>query len=194
MPWAPEHKPETRARILEAAAAALRERGVDAVGVAEIMRRAGLTHGGFYGHFRSKDELVAAAIPVAGADSEASLERLHGGTPATALLEAVTSYLSPEHLAHPERGCPLAALGSELVRGARPVRQSLAAQVRRRLSRLAELATGAATPARREQRAAGVLACMVGGMILARALPEADGRALLQDVREFVAGALAESG
>lgn len=193
MPWSPEHKPETRARILDAAAAAFRERGIDEVGVAEIMRRAGLTHGGFYGHFGSKDELVAAAVPHAAHDSDASLARLRRGAPAADVLDEIVAYLSPEHREHPERGCPLAANGPELTRGTRSVRHALAVEVRRRLQRLIDLGPGPRAAVARRQ-AAGALACMVGGMILARALPEAESLVILEDVRAFARDALASAG
>jgi TetR/AcrR family transcriptional regulator, transcriptional repressor for nem operon len=191
MPWPEKHKAETRARIVNEAAAALRERGLADVAVAEIMKRAGLTHGGFYGHFRSKDELIADAVAHAGRDSDASLAMLRGGAPPRDMLDEATAYLSPEHLAHPERGCPLAANGPELARGTSAVRMSVAAEIRRRFERLVELCPGRRALARRRRDAAGTLACMVGGMMLARALPDAEGRELLGDVRSFLKDALA---
>ncbi|MGD1065492.1 MAG: TetR/AcrR family transcriptional regulator [Vulcanimicrobiaceae bacterium] len=190
MPWSPEHKPETRARILDAAAAAFRERGVAEVGLAEIMRSAGLTHGGFYGHFRSKDELVAATVPHAAQDSEASLARMARDAAPQDVLGRVEAYLSPEHREHPERGCQLAANGPELTRGTRSVRAALAVEVRRRLHALIDLCPGRRAAVARRQ-AAGALACMIGGMILARAVPEAESAAILADVRAFARDALA---
>jgi TetR/AcrR family transcriptional repressor of nem operon len=192
VPWSAEHKAETRARIVRAAAAALRASGVADVGVAEVMRSAGLTHGGFYGHFSSKDELVAAAIGGAGRDSDESLAMLRGGAPARDLPEETAAYLSPEHLAHPERGCPLAATGPELARGPQAVRHALGAEIRRRLDYLAGLSSRRRSLARRKRDAAGALACMVGGMVIARGLAETEGAALLADVRAFARAALSD--
>jgi TetR/AcrR family transcriptional repressor of nem operon len=192
VPWPAEHKAETRARIVGAAAAALRASGVADVGVAEVMRSAGLSHGGFYGHFSSKDELVAAAVTGAGHDSDEGLAMLRSGVPAGDLLEETTAYLSAEHLAHPERGCPLAATGPELARGSQTVRNALGAEIRRRLDRLAGLSPRRRSGTRRKRDAAGALACMVGGMVIARGLPESEGTALLADVRAFVRAALSD--
>jgi TetR/AcrR family transcriptional repressor of nem operon len=190
MPWAKEHKAETRARIVHEAAAAFRERGLAEVGVAEIMQRAGLTHGGFYSHFHSKDELIAVAVAQAGRDGDASLAALHGGAPPHDPLDEATAYLSAEHRAHPERGCPLAANGPELARGPSAVRTSIAAEIRRRIARLMELCPVRRALARRRRDAAGTLACMVGGMVLARALPDAEAHELLGEVRGFLKVAL----
>jgi TetR/AcrR family transcriptional regulator, transcriptional repressor for nem operon len=190
MPWSKEHKSEVRGRIVRAASAAFRKRGIADVGVAEIMAGAGLTHGGFYGHFGSKDELLAAAVADAGLDTEGSLAELRGGGVLRDLVQESNAYLSPEHLAHPERGCPLAANGPELSRGSRKVRNAVGAEIHRRLARLTEL-DPARSAARRKRDAAGALACMIGGMVLARALAEPEARELLADVRQFVRDALA---
>jgi TetR/AcrR family transcriptional regulator, transcriptional repressor for nem operon len=191
MPWPKEHKPETREHIVRAAAAAFRESGVADVGVAEIMRRAGLTHGGFYGHFSSKDELVAAAVGYAGLESDESLASLARDASLHDTVDVAEAYLSPEHLAHPERGCPLAANGPELARGSRNVRRAIGAEIRRRLAGLVERFPVRRSIARRKREAAGALACMVGGMVLARALAEPEALDLLVDVRAFVREALA---
>jgi TetR/AcrR family transcriptional regulator, transcriptional repressor for nem operon len=191
MPWSKDHKAETRARIVHAAAAAFREHGLAQVGVADVMRRADLTHGGFYGHFASKDDLVAAVVAEAPAESGASLQALRGADTSGGALDEALAYLSPEHRAHPERGCVLAALGPELARGSGHVRQPLAAAIRRRLSRLATSLSSRLSPAARRRRAAGTLACMVGGLVLARGLEESEASEFLKDVRAFVREALA---
>lgn len=156
------------------------------------MLRAGLTHGGFYAHFDSKDDLLAEALPHAMSDSGANLDRLQGVAP-KGLLGAANAYLSPEHMSHPEMGCPIAALGPELTRGAPPVRQSLAREIRKRLDQLAALIPRGTTPERRRQEAAGALACMVGGIILARGMKQPERAAFLADCRAFLGGALAET-
>src|SRR6516165_1155189 len=133
MSWPKDHKQVTRQRIVEAAAAAFRERGVADVGIAEIMRRAGLTHGGFYAHFDSKEDLLAEALMYASEQVNSMLEtppEEHvSGSP---LLAAAMTYLSPFHLTHPERACPVASLGPELLRSSQKVQRTLAAEIRTR--------------------------------------------------------------
>jgi TetR/AcrR family transcriptional repressor of nem operon len=106
---------ETRKRIVETASKAIRSKGIDATGVAEIMATAGLTHGGFYRHFASKDQLVAEAIATSPkdflADTEAAAEK-----GAEAVLDVFADYVTPGYRDAKELGCPLAANGSELVR------------------------------------------------------------------------------
>src|SRR6187397_2688684 len=110
-------KEETRERILRAAARAIRKHGYEGVGVAEVMKEAGLTHGGFYAHFRSREEMVASAIGHAGKQSAASLlhsmdaRRKKGASPLRALVD---TYLSVAHMDGTESGCVVAALGSEM--------------------------------------------------------------------------------
>ena len=123
MPWNKDHKGTTRGRILETASSALRAKGVAGVGVAQVMQEAGLTHGGFYAHFGSKDELVADAFLHACDQSAGKLEAAAGAAAEGEKLNAVASaYLTSNHARHPERGCPIAALGGELVRNEGPAR------------------------------------------------------------------------
>jgi TetR/AcrR family transcriptional repressor of nem operon len=190
VPWPKEHKTQTRDRIVDAAASAFREAGVTQVGVGELMRRAGLTHGGFYAHFDSKDELIAEALAYAMEDSRANLDRLQGDA-AKGLLEAASAYLSLEHASHPEMGCPIAALGPELTRSAPSVRQSLGREIRERLDQLADLIPHRISPQRRRREAAGALACMVGGIILTRGMKQPERAGFLADCRAFLAEALA---
>ena len=109
MRYAQDHKETVRARIVERASRALRRRGLAGVSIPALMREAGLTHGGFYGHFRDRDQLIAEAVAFAGDETG---ERVlgPGTTDPRSMLEA---YLSPEHAAHPEFGCVIAALGTE---------------------------------------------------------------------------------
>jgi len=186
--WPRDHKAHTHARIVEAAASAFRAQGLAGVGVAEIMDRAGLTHGGFYAHFSSKDELLAEALEAAGREALASLSESADAVAAEDRLRAVVdTYLSAEHAEHPERGCPIAALAPELVRSDPKVRSRLARGIRSRLAWLRRLA-----PRRRPRgraagdQAVGALACMLGGVILARGLGGPEGRAVLEACRTFL--------
>jgi TetR/AcrR family transcriptional regulator, transcriptional repressor for nem operon len=191
MPWPKEHKRNTRERIVEAAAAAFRQHGIAQVSVADVMRRAGLTHGGFYAHFASKDDLLAEALVYASAEANGLLEMpLKNDAPAHQLLNAAMTYLSSGHLAHPERGCPVAALGPELVRSNEKVRRALTAEIRRRRKKLQALAPADVSAETLRQQVAGAFACMLGGLILARGMKEAEGLEFLKDCHSFLRGAL----
>src|SRR5262245_56464481 len=123
-----EHKERTRQRVLTEAAAAIRAHGPDGIGVAALMSKAGLTHGGFYAHFKSKDDLVAQAI---GQMFEEARERFHVNTddpdPAAALCKYIDIYVSSRHRDSPERGCPLPALSGDLARMSAPARKRFTA-------------------------------------------------------------------
>ena len=148
MPWPEEHRAQTRQRIVEAAAAAFRAGGVAGVTVQDVMTRAGLTHGGFYAYFASKDDLLRAAVEHAGRETLERLSNPLKGAAADARLNALVDvYLSAAHAAHPERGCPLAALGSELARGHDPARGALAHGVSERLAWMRELLPSTWRPA-----------------------------------------------
>jgi TetR/AcrR family transcriptional repressor of nem operon len=164
---------------------------MSSVGVADIMDRAGLTHGGFYAHFGSKDDLLVAAIAHASGQTTRAFDRTAGQAGADRLGAVIDLYLTPAHAAHPERGCAVAALGSEAYRGSPEVRRTLAASIRVRLDRLRRLLPGSARRAR-DQKAAGIFACMVGGLILARGLGKEEGERLLNDCRAFLHAALAD--
>ena len=194
MPWPKEHKRNTRARIVDAAAAEFRQHGIAQVGVAEVMRHAGLTHGGFYAHFDSKEDLLAEAIGYASEQVNSMLDTSpEDDASARHLLEVAMTYLSSFHLTHPERACPVATLGPELLRGSQKVRRTLAAEIRRRLKKLHDLTPAQLPPEARRQQAAGTFACMVGGLILARALKESEGRKFLKDCHAFLREALASA-
>jgi TetR/AcrR family transcriptional repressor of nem operon len=194
MPWPKEHKRNTRDHIVQAAAAAFRQNGTSKIGVAEIMERAGLTHGGFYAHFASKEDLLIEALRYASAEANEMLETeapLKNESRANHLLDAALTYLSPFHLEHVDRGCPVAALGPELIRSGQKVRKTFSVEIRKRLEKLYDLATGG-TKSRRQQ-AAGALACMVGGLIIARGLKESERAEFLKDCHAFLREALADS-
>jgi AcrR family transcriptional regulator len=172
---------QSHARILDAAARAVRRQGYAGVGVAEVMKEAGLTHGGFYAHFKSRDALLAAAIEHAAQDSVRVLSRRiktlqdAGASPVRALVEA---YLGEEHVASCERGCPVAALGSEMPRQA----DELLDVSRKRISGLIERVRASLPPDAPRERAFALAASLVGALQLARALGE-EGRALLPATR-----------
>jgi len=170
-----------RERILEVAGTLFRERGFDGIGVADIMKQAGLTHGGFYGHFASKGDL-AAEITSRVLCREGWLERLTR-TPNPSLRQVVRQYLSSRHRDDAGRGCLFAALGSDVVRQPRSVRRAFTEGVRRRLDTLSRLVPGR-SPAVRRQKAVATLAGLVGALILSRAV---DDSALSDEILESAA-------
>ena len=113
------HKDEVRARIVQATSHALRRHGIAGVSIPALMKRAGLTHGGFYSHFRDRDELVAEAIRAGAAQTA---EQIFGDEESLASL--LDSYLSREHVDHPAAGCVLAALGADGARQPTRVRRA----------------------------------------------------------------------
>jgi TetR/AcrR family transcriptional repressor of nem operon len=166
-----EHKARTRARILREAAKAIRSEGPHRIRVAGVMSRAGLTHGGFYAHFSSKDNLVAEAISQMFQDSAASFDRVVADrSPVDALCAFIDYYLSSSHRDARDTGCPLAALATDLPRLKTSARARFADGVARLTSMLEEWfeALGAADPS---AEAASMLAELVGAIGLARAVP-----------------------
>lgn len=178
----PKRKQQTHDRIVETAAGVLRETGFGGVGVADVMRRAGLTHGGFYAHFASRDALLCEALAHAGRDSASRLAKStaqrqgRGASPLRALVEA---YLSDGHLAGTGAGCPVAALAGEMPRQSDAVAQAAAERVRGLVEAVRQV-----LPASAREQAGVVAAQLVGALQLARALGDgAEARALLSAVR-----------
>ncbi len=165
-----EKAAENRAAIVKAAGRLFRERGFDKVGVAEITKAAGLTHGGFYGHFASKDALAAEACEAAFAES---LGRLPADeeSPEGALDAFLTRYLSERHRDRPDAGCPMAAFAGEVARQDPAVQERFGAGVEGFFAavekRLPERDGEGA--AERRDRAIAIVSALVGGMALARA-------------------------
>src|SRR5689334_16568454 len=119
------HKEEVRRRIVDEAAAAYREHGLEGIGIQSLMRRLGLTHGGFYVHFPDRDALVVAALARAGEQAAARFST-DGQGEAVSFTEFTKRYLSAEHRDHPGEGCPLAALAPEAYRQSSTVQGSVA--------------------------------------------------------------------
>src|SRR5438309_9990479 len=124
-------KQTARDRILRAAARAIRKHGYEGVGVADVMKEAGLTHGGFYAHFESRDALLAAAADQAGAESIEHLTRaIAAAKPGQELMALVDAYLSDGHVAAPEKGCAIAAAGTEVPRQHADVRRAASRRIK----------------------------------------------------------------
>jgi TetR/AcrR family transcriptional repressor of nem operon len=175
-----EHKEKTRARVLKEAAKAIRAEGPHRIAVAGVMAKAGLTHGGFYAHFRSKDDLVAAAVEQMFIDAKTRFAKETGDRPPAEGLSAyIDFYLSPRHRDARATGCPVTALAADLPRLEGDVREQYGQGVARLAGRiaghLAELGREDA-----ETLARSVLAELVGALSLSRAVadPEQSDRIL----------------
>lgn len=181
----PSKRELTHERILDAASRAIRRAGHTGASVAEVMKEAGLTHGGFYAHFDSREKMVASAIAHAGTKSAQNLAQSmavlqkKGRTPFQALIQ---SYLSPAHMAAVETGCVVAALGSEMPRQADDVRNA----ARERVNALVRLVESVLPPGNGNDAAACIASTLVGALQLARALGGVEGEALLAANRRIL--------
>lgn len=165
-------KEVTHERIVETAARAIRRSGYDGTGVADIMKEAGLTHGGFYAHFASREAMLAEAADRAGAESVAAAERIVAAVPPDLALQSLLqAYLSQEHLENAEIGCPIAALGSEMPRQASEVRRSATRRIKEMIDLVARQSPDWGQPSAHEH-ALVTVATMVGTLLLARAVDE----------------------
>jgi TetR/AcrR family transcriptional repressor of nem operon len=174
----------THDRIVETAARAIRRGGYDGIGVADIMKEAGLTHGGFYAHFDSRDALLAEAVERAGRDSAGRLERsVEAGRQkgASALRALLESYLSDSHMSSAEAGCPVAALGSEMARQPPAVRAASADRVQALVRLVRQTLPATASPS----LAVLIASAMVGALQLSRAMDDKRrAKAMLKSARE----------
>ena len=169
---APKAKDVTHERIVEAAARAIRRSGYNGTSVADIMKEAGLTHGGFYAHFTSREAMLAEAADRAGADAIAASTRVAAtAPPEQALQRLLHAYLSKEHLERAEMGCPIAALGSEMPRQAPEVRRAATRRIKEMIDVVARQSPDWGQPGAHEHALATV-ATMVGALLLARAVDD----------------------
>ncbi len=166
-------KEATHDRIVDAAARAIRRSGYNGTGVAEIMKDAGLTHGGFYAHFPSREAMLAEAADRAGGESVAMMARIAASLPQQQALAAMMqAYLSKEHLEGIETGCATAALGSEMPRQAPEVRRAATRRIKEMIDLVSRQSPEWGQPGAHE-RALFTVATMVGTLVLARAVDDA---------------------
>jgi TetR/AcrR family transcriptional regulator, transcriptional repressor for nem operon len=166
-------KEATHERIVETAARAIRRSGYDGTGVAEIMKEAGLTHGGFYAHFDSRDGMLAEAADRAGADTVAFLTRVAAEVAPKKALEAMLrTYLSKEHVESAETGCAVAALGSEMPRQSAKVRRAATRRIKEMIDLVARQSPDWGQLGAHE-RALVTVATALGALVLARAVDDA---------------------
>ncbi|WP_158940634.1 TetR/AcrR family transcriptional regulator [Burkholderia sp. S171] len=176
MGFSQAQKAESRQRVLDTAARQIRENGLKALGVADCMRSAGLTHGAFYGHFSSRDELIIAALEQAMTQgrervtSRAANAAEHSKTPFEAIVDA---YLHPAHADNPGNGCALCALAGDAVHATADVKALYTTHLRRLADRLTQ-AAGGEDGSGSEALGLGVVAAIVGAITLARAVDDHD--------------------
>jgi TetR/AcrR family transcriptional regulator, transcriptional repressor for nem operon len=173
-----EQAAANRERIVDAAAQLFRERGFEGIGVADLMKEAGLTHGGFYGHFASKEDLIAEASARALTTSLGLWDEVAERAPDDPLSAIAEVYLSTEHRDDPGAGCLLAALGPDLSRQGHAVRRAVTDHVRSVVELVTKVLPGKSKAARR-RKAIGTFATFVGALVMARAV---DDRALSKEI------------
>jgi TetR/AcrR family transcriptional repressor of nem operon len=174
MRYPPSHKVETRRRIIAAASAAFRERGVDGTGVDEVMRRAGLTHGGFYAHFHDKSELVAEACAEAFEAAVVNLDRIAAlSTPSRRARLLIDSYLSQRHRDNRGSGCLIVAVGADMGRLAGAAQTGYAQGFALHLDRLGAALRLSGDAGRNRDLVTHLMSALVGALIFARAMDDA---------------------
>jgi TetR/AcrR family transcriptional repressor of nem operon len=175
-----------RERILAESAQLFRERGFAGIGVADLMKSAGLTHGGFYGHFQSKDDLIAQASARTLAETLEEWKQVAAQADETPLAAFMAAYLTPEHRDNPGEGCLLAALGAEIAREGAPVRRAVTEGLQAIVAVLAE-AIPVGSESERRADVLAMYASAVGTLVLARAV---DDPALSDEILAATARAL----
>jgi TetR/AcrR family transcriptional regulator, transcriptional repressor for nem operon len=161
-----DHKENTHRRVVEVAAARFRKEGLDGVGVATLMGDAGLTHGGFYSHFVSKEALIEEVIE---AGMNETLARIIEASKGGGIEAFIRFYLRPSHREHPERGCPAAALGPEIARHSKATRSAFTRKLRRMISHIESL-----LPNPNTETAQAIFATLVGALQLARTVSDSE--------------------
>jgi len=168
MRYSKEHKFQTHARIVKRASVKLREKGAHGIGVADLMKEAGLTHGGFYAHFDSREALVIEAFTYAMDRSTAHWRKVaEGAPPDKRLAKIVNNYLAPTHRDDPGHGCAVPALGSEIARESAKTRRVFSNRLDEMIEMLATQFPGMPRKAARKQ-AMAALATMMGSLVMAR--------------------------
>ena len=182
-------KEQTRERILRAAARAIRKHGYEGVGIAEVMKEAGLTHGGFYAHFASRDALLAAAAEQAGLESAQALSgALAKAKSGEELMAIVDTYLADKHVTAAEQGlgCAIAAAGSDVPRQHTEVRRAVSRRIKELIG-LVERQFPEWGKQAAHEKAMAIVASLVGALTLARAVDDPQlSRAIRKAARELI--------
>src|SRR5690349_544623 len=187
MRYAPEHKVQTHRKIVKDASLRVRAEGLNGAAVATVMRDTGLTHGGFYKHFGSKDELLLESLSAAFREmAERLASAAEEATPGTAWKTVVKAYLSPEHCDHPDRGCPLASLAPELARADESMKALILGELTKYKDRMLPFMPGRRI-ADKERNFVVIFSTMIRAISIARILPDPAARAtVLATPRDFL--------
>ena len=187
MRYRPEHKGEIRQKIVKDASRRVRAEGITGAAVSAVMKDAGLTHGGFYKHFGSKDELLTESVGAAFGEMADRLAHVaEQSRPGTAWKAVVKAYLSLEHCDHAECGCPLAAMAPELARSGEAMKAPVLEQLQRYRNRMLPFMPGRRN-ADKERAFFSIFSTMIGAIEIARMMPEKAMREkVLTSAREFL--------
>lgn len=186
MRYQPEHKAETHKKIVKDASRRVRAEGLNGAAVAAVMRDTGLTHGGFYKHFESKDDLLAESLKEAFREiTETLLNVAQKARPGEEWKAIVKSYLRPEMCEYPERGCPLPALGPELARADRKMKGKILPELVNYKDRMVPFMPGRRT-ADKERAFFAIFSTMVGAVEIAGMLPDPAREKVLESARDLL--------
>lgn len=187
MRYAPKHKAEMHARIVKDAGRRVRAEGISGAAVSSVMRDAGLTHGGFYKHFKSKDALLVESLREAFREITERLKHAaQSGKPKASWKMLVTAYLSPEHCDHAESGCPIAALAPDLARAGKKMKASVLDEITKYRTEMLPYMPGRNTAAK-ERAFLAIFSTMIGAIALARVMPDPRLRTqVLATARDFL--------
>jgi TetR/AcrR family transcriptional repressor of nem operon len=187
MRYQPQHKVEVHRKILKDASRRVRAEGITGAAVSSVMRDAGLTHGGFYKHFGSKDDLLTESLREAFQEMAGFLtQAAEKSQPGTAWKAIVKAYLSPEHCDHADSGCPLAALAPELARADHSLKVPIRGELIKYKKRMLPLMPGRRA-ADKERAFFAIFSTMIGAVAIARILPDQAARAgVLASARDFL--------
>jgi TetR/AcrR family transcriptional repressor of nem operon len=187
MRYAPVHKAEIHTRIVKDAARRVRAEGITGAAVSAVMRDAGLTHGGFYKHFKSKDDLVLESLREAFQEiTERIAQAAETSQPGAGWKAIVKTYLSPEHCDHAEIGCPLAALAPELARTGKAMKAQITGELTKYKNRMLPFMPGRHA-AEKERAFFAIFSTLIGTLAIARILPDPAARAkVLRSARDFL--------
>jgi TetR/AcrR family transcriptional repressor of nem operon len=187
MRYRPGHKVEIHQKIVKDASRRVRAKGLTGAAVSAVMRDAGLTHGGFYKHFGSKDKLLVESLGEAFREITSTLLHVARQSPPGAAWKAIVkSYLNPEHCEHPEHGCPMAALAPELTRANKGMKRQIVAELTNYKNQMLPFMPGRRT-VDKERAFFAIFSTMIGAVEIARMLPDpAMRKKVLASTREFL--------
>jgi TetR/AcrR family transcriptional regulator, transcriptional repressor for nem operon len=186
MRYRPEHKTEIHQQIVKDASRRVRAEGLNGAAVGAVMRDTGLTHGGFYKHFGSKDDLLVESLREAFQEIEETLVRAaEQAPPGRAWKAIVKTYLHPDFCKHPERGCPLTALSPELARADERMKPQTVAELANYKNRMVPFMPGRRT-VERERAFFAIFSTMIGAVEIARMLPDPMREKVLGGARDFL--------